>query len=311
MPGELDGLSASQLRSALVASTDIAADGASLAHRFAASAVRPYFTERLVYQRLLRNARDADDQLDQHGAYASVFSAAPEGWKIHWDAGAVTRFHALYEEAIDAIAAAAPFQGHRRLAGSLRAQRDKAPAPIRAVERARDVRLKGASQAEANIAAQRILAAAGMFPAEPLACFIEIPRLRRDGDWLIGALRRLSEALADALDAIEAAERFLARGYTLFPATKAKEKAARRALPLLAGFPALHSPKVAAILGISQKAAIDAMTELEAAGLAREITGQARYQAWVANDPALGLPESAYAPPILPLPGGLKERLSA
>jgi len=311
MSGELDGLTASQLRSALRSCTNIALSGAQLSFIFAVSPVRPYFTERLVYQRLVRNARDADDELDEHGAYASVFSAKPEGWRIQWDAGAVSRFHAMYAEAIETIEAAAPFHVHGPLAGKLRLQANPIPAPIRALERAREYRTKAYSQAEANIAAQRVLAAEGMFPAEPMACFIEIPRLRRDGDWLIGALKRFAEALADASDALHAAESFLARGHEVYPPTKAKEKAARRALPLLAGFPVVHSPKVADILKISQKAAIAAMTELAENGLAVEITGQERYQAWVANDPVLGLPESAYTPPELSLPGGAVVKIAS
>lgn len=311
MTSVLDDLTAAQLRSALLPCTQIALNGAELAHRYEASPVKPYFTERLVYQRLVRNARAADDRLDEHGAYDKVFSARPEGWRMTPDGGAATRFHALFEEAMAAIEAAAPFQVHKRLTGSLRAQGAKTPTPILALERARAMRRKAYSQAEANIGAQRVLAADGMFPGEPLACFIEIPRLRRDGDWLIGALKRLSTALAEATDALLAAEAFLDRAHAQFPETKAKEKAARRALPLLAGVPAIHSARVADTLGISQKAAIAAMTELEAAGLAREITGQQRYQAWVADDPALGLPDSPYAPPTLTLPGGSRARLIA
>lgn len=311
MSGELEDLTAPQLRSALRSCTEISLNGAQLSFIYGQSPVKPYFTERLVYQRMVRTARAADDGLDEQGAYASIFSAKPEGWRVHWDAGAVSRFHAIYAEAIKTIEAAPPFHMHKRLNGSLRTQSSKVPAPIRALERARECRVKAYSQAEANIAAQRILASEGMFPAEPLACFIEIPRMRRDGDWLIGSLRRFAEALADASDAFFAAENFLVRAYEQYPPTKAKEKAARRALPLLAGFPVLHSPKVAEILQISQKAAIAAMTELTEAGLAVEITGQERYQAWVANDPVLGLPDSAYRPPEMILPGGVGVKIAS
>ncbi|MEL7491706.1 MAG: helix-turn-helix domain-containing protein [Pseudomonadota bacterium] len=311
MTGVLEELSTSQLRSAMRSCTDIALSGAQLSFIYAESPVRPYFTERLVYQRLVRNARTADDRLDEHGVYDKVFSARPEGWRMTPDVGGATRFYELFEEAMMAIEAAAPFHVHKRLTGSLRAQGQKTPAPILALERARQMRRKAYSQVEANIGAQRVLAAEGMFPAEPLACFIEIPRLRRDGDWLIGALKRLATALLEATDALLAAEAFLARGYTLFPETKAKEKAARRALPLLAGVPAIHSTRVAQSLQISQKAAIAAMTALQEAGLAREITGQQRYQAWVADDPVLGLPDSSYVPPTLLLPGGGTVKLAS
>jgi hypothetical protein len=294
-----------QLRSALRHSTEIAHLGTRLAYEWPNHPAREYFQERLAYARAAAMARDEDAPIDHHVAYARCFDAKPDGARFWLDAGMAMRFEAAYTEVTAAIRSAAPFRKARPLYGALRAQSNKTPAPIRAMERARETRAKGFTQEEASIEAQRVLAMEGMFPGEPLPVMIEIPRLRADGDWMIGALARFREGLETAIDVLDAARAFLAQAEIVLGRPTAKPKAAWRALPVLAGLPTLRSQDLAARLQISQKAAIDALEELTAAGLAREIRGLKSWKVWTANDPILGLP----APPdhqryFLPLPGG-------
>ena len=81
----------------------------------------------------------------------------------------------------------------------------------------------------------------------------------------------------------------------------------RRAIPLLAGRPALRQDELTDELGMSKKAAIKALTDLEALELATEITGNTRFQVWTATDEVLGLPPaSPDNRSTLALPGGLQ-----
>lgn len=302
---ELHDYNAAQLRAALASCTQVAAAGVALAHQWPTNPASPYFNERLIYQSLRRQARDAEDLMDDHVAYMRVFNAKPEGSKMTRDGGFAMRFESLFQEMTDAIAAAPSFESHRALKGNLRAQSSKLPLPIRAVEKARELRRKAYTQSEANIAAQRLLASEGMCPLQPLPIFIEIPRMRRDIDWTIGALRRFAEGLLDAVDILNAADEFLKRSEQVFPKTGSKPKAARRALPILAGMPALRSSDLAKALNISQKAAISALEELSEAGLAREFTGHQSWKCYCAEDPFLGLQDRPDQPQLtLPLPGG-------
>ena len=218
MDGKLHDFSQAQLRASLGPCTDIAFNGAKLAFNVAHSRVSDCFTMRLVYHYTRRMACDAEDHMDDHVAYSRLFDARPEGSKMRFDEGFGMRFQANYENAINSIDEASPFIRHRPLTGTLREQRDSVPLPIRAMERARAHRMKAYSQFEANIEAQRLLASEGMFPLRPLPVFIEIPRIRRDPDWIIGALRRFADGLIEASEAFEAAEAFLDRAETILPA---------------------------------------------------------------------------------------------
>lgn len=312
MKSNLHDFSPAQLRAALRHSTEIAHLGTRLAHDWPAHPASPYFIERLAYLRATRIAYEAGEPIDHHAAYGRCFDAKPEGARFRLDAGAAMRFEAAWRAAMDAVRSAAPFHVQRPLRGALRAQADPTPAPVRAMDRARETRAQCYSQEEASIEAQRVLAGAGMFPCEPLPVMIEVPRLRADADWLIGALARFRESLAAAIDALDAAGDFLARAESALGRPAAKPKAAWRALPLLAGLPTLRSQDLAERLSISRKAAIAALEELEALGVAREIRGLKSWQVWTANDPVLGLP-----PPLehqryfLPPPGGADAALGA
>ncbi|MEL6362350.1 MAG: hypothetical protein AAFR21_14835 [Pseudomonadota bacterium] len=293
MSGEQDPqyapLTGSQARAALGPVSDIAHLGTRLAYEWPTHPASPYFIERLAYARARTIAMEAGDPIDDAVNYGRLFEAMPEGSRLSADAGAAMHFEAHYREAIDACSAAAPFQAQKPLSGALRAQGLKTPVPIRAMERARACRRKAFTKEEAAIEAQRVLSSAGLFPLQPLPILFEIPRLRADGDWMVGALRRFRDGLAEAIDLLDAATAFLARAEEVLGKPTAKPKAAWRALPVLAGLPAVRSNGLASRLSISQKAAIAALEELETLGLAREIRGLKSWKVWAANDPVLGL----------------------
>ena len=305
MKSNLHDLTASQLRAITPLSTQIAHLGTRLNYEWSAHPASPYLIERLAYLSAASMAREEEGGLNHHTLYGRVFDAKPEGCRYWLDAGLAMRFQETYEEIMEAVTRAAPFHRHRPLTGSLRAMSAKDPLPLAAMIRAREHRTKCYTSVEASLEAQRTLASEGLFPAHALPLIFETPRLRADGDWLIGAMRRFAASLQTTMDVLTAATQFLERAEDIFVPQGRKTRISVKALPVLAGRPTLRSTDLMEIFSVSQKAALSAMAELEEAGIACEIRGLDKWQVWTAEDPVLGLP----APPentrySMALPGG-------
>ncbi len=283
----------------------IAQLGTRLRADWSAHPASPYLIERLAYRSAVAAGADEGEPIDHHVLYAKLFEAKPEGCRLKIDFGASMQISKTYEETLSAWRNFAPFHPQRPLPSTLRAMNtdDVAP-PIAAMERAREYRRKHYPEETACLEAQRILHAAGMFPDAHLPLAFPVPRLRADGDWMIGALRRLANALEDTTDVLDAATAFMARGAETLGPELRKDAGAIRALPVLAGRPALRQDALKEALGVSKKAAISALKQLEDAGLAAELTGNDSWQVWTANDPVLGLPGRADHAVMMPLPGG-------
>lgn len=305
MKGNLHELTATQLRALMPLCTEVAGLGTRLCYEWSPHPASPYLIERLAYLAAARNARDEAEGFDHHALYGRVFDAKPEGCRYWLDGGLAMRFQEFYDELIEAIKNTAPFHRHRPLSGNLRAMANKDPLPIAAMIRARETRAKCYTSIEAAIEAQRLLASEGLFPQCALPLIFETPRLRADGDWLVGALRRFVTSLREAIEMLDAATVFLDRTEDIFVSKGRKDRVSVKALPVLAGRPTLRSTDLMELFGVSQKAALSAMAELEQAGLAVEIRGLEKWQVWTADDPLLGLPTPPEHTRVsMALPGG-------
>ncbi len=294
MNGDLKDFSHSQWRAISHLCTEIAQLGTSLRYEWPASPASPYLTERLAFLSAIEMEREECEFIDPATLYGRLFNAKPEGCRYRADFGAGMRIEKKFCEIMDAYTDFDGFRLQPPVPPGLRHMRKRSePAPVRAMARAREYRKKCYSEERSAFEAQRVLAEEGMFPASPLPFTFHVPRLRADGDWMIGALRRFKAALQESLDILVAADAYMTRCEAVLGDTLRKDAVAWRAAPVIAGKPTLRQDELSTILGVSKKAAIAALSCLEQTGLAVEIRGLEKWQVWTAADDALGLPKAA------------------
>lgn len=294
MNGELQRFSQGQWRAISCLCSEVAHLGTRLRYEWPTSPASSYMTERLAFSNAIEMERDNCELIEIRMLYGRVFQAKPEGAQYGADFGAGMRIEEKYRRIIDEYAEFDGFTNRPPLPSGLRQlKRDTEPAPIRAMNRAREFAKRCYSEERAALEAQRVLADEGMFPDEPLPLVFHVPRLRTDGDWMIGALRRFKMAIEHALDLLVAANAFIARAEAQLGHTLRKDAVVWKAIPILAGKPTVRQDELSDFLGVSKKTAIATLTALEIAHIAAEIRGLEKWQVWTAADETLGLPKAA------------------
>ncbi|MEM6415413.1 MAG: hypothetical protein AAF720_12240 [Pseudomonadota bacterium] len=294
MNSELQNFSQGQWRAISHLCSDVSQLGTMLHYEWPASPASPYMTERLAFSNAIEMEREGSELIDISMLYGRVFQAKPEGARYGADYGSGMRIEQKYRAIIEAFSELDHFQTRPRLPAGLRQlKREQEPAPMRAMNRARDFAKRCYTEERASLEAQRVLAEENMFPAVPLPIVFHVPRLRADGDWMIGALRRFKTAIEHALDLLVAANEFIQGGETILGDAFRKDAVAWKVVPILAGKPTLRQDELCELLSVSKKTAIATLTALENAGVATEIRGLEKWQVWTAADETLGLPKAA------------------